>query len=74
MSLVARFNDKLMPDGAMQLALGANRVCRQAELKRYREVEGSPYVGKPIRYELRMTFTIPEDRVLDVKSIELHEL
>lgn len=68
MRQIALFTEEHMPDGAMQLAIGANRVCREARLQR-RHFDD----GRPVVYELTLRFTIPEDRVLDMKSIKLTE-
>lgn len=74
MTPVARFTEELLPDGSMLLAQGANRVCRQLGVLRTRGED--PEYGEPIpvEYELRMRFTIPEETVLDLSSIELHEI
>jgi hypothetical protein len=59
---IITFDEQHLPDGSMQLSLGANRVARQEKVPR-RGV-----------YELRMRFTVPEETVLDLRQVELLEI
>lgn len=59
--LIGAWDADIMPDGAYQLAIGANRVARALA------------VSREHTYELHLTFTVPKDQVLDLTRIRLWE-
>ena len=60
LEVVGMFDEKALPDGAMQLAQGANRVARQLKVDRGGE------------YELSIRFSVPEDLVFDLTSVVVY--
>lgn len=75
MSLRGRFPEAEIHrvDGSFSFAVGANRLCRMLKVDRT-SLDRRTGEKVPIVYEIRLRFTVPEEKVLDMKSIELHEV